>query len=160
MFRSLKSAEWERRRWGVVMKRSDRELDLEQKREREEEARWRAEGGAFGVRRKRAFPASVCLWILFETLIIRASAGNCAILVLYGKVNAAERHASNFNAPSESKRRSVDSGGWKIWISYYIKRTERVCVCVCVALKNKNCLRNAIILFIVHAFLCTYNIYC
>lgn len=84
----------------------------------------RREGGAFGVRRKRAFPASVCLWILFETLIIRASAGNCAILVLYGKVNAAARHASNFNAPSESMvkrrfRRFNDSGGWKIWIPFY-----------------------------------------
>jgi len=30
---------------GVVMKRSDRELDLEQKREREEEAGWRAGAG-------------------------------------------------------------------------------------------------------------------
>lgn len=129
--RNEKRGEWEEQR-RRKRRRRRREGD-EEKRPRigsgaETGARGRsgtAEGGAFGgERRKRAFPASVCLWILFETLIIRASAGNCAILVLYGKVNAAARHASNFNAPSESmvKRRFWrfnDSGGWKIWIPFY-----------------------------------------
>lgn len=47
---------------GIVMKRSDRELDLEQKREREEEAgRSGRRVAPSGWRRKRAFPASVCL---------------------------------------------------------------------------------------------------
>lgn len=50
MFRLLKSAEREARcgKWrGRVMKRSDRELDLERKRERLEEARDVGEGWRF-----------------------------------------------------------------------------------------------------------------